>query len=106
MPSKLSERILFGSTASASDAKSLKALGVTHIVSLVNDPAFTVPPNTPPFRHLRVRAGGVARERLLWHDGAGTACLTIDANYRAGVAKAIRAQPQQTQTKRSGRAQT
>ena len=33
-------------------------------------------------------AGGVARERLLWHDGAGTACLTIDANYRAGVAKA------------------
>ena len=63
LPSKLSERILFGSTASASDAKSLKALGVTHIVSLVNDPAFTVPPNTPPFRHLRVRAGGVARER-------------------------------------------
>ena len=32
-------------------------------------------------------AGGVARERVLWHDGAGTACLTIDANYRAGVAK-------------------
>ena len=61
LPSRLSAKLLVGSTASAEDATAMQALGVTHLVSVINRPFRSA--HFEAARHRTIRAGGVAREQ-------------------------------------------
>ena len=61
LPARLGDCLLLGSAASALDAPALAALGVTHVLSVLNAPLHLS--HVPAERHLAMRAGGVASER-------------------------------------------
>lgn len=61
LPARLSERVFLGVTLSALDAPSLKSLGITHVVSLLNRQLALA--HVAGGQHLLLRAGGVAREQ-------------------------------------------
>ena len=60
LPSRLSDHIFIGSTLSAFDVPSLTALGITHVVSVLNRQLSL--PHIAQGNHLVLRPGGVARE--------------------------------------------
>ena len=60
LPAQLAPRLFLGSAASATDAQALTALGITHVLSVMQR-KFTLA-HIEPARHLVLDAGSVARE--------------------------------------------